>query len=107
MPKISIIIPTYEHGDTLEKCLLSLFSQTFKDYEIIVVNDGSTDNTAEILEKYKDKIKIISQENRGAQVARNNGFKESKCSLAFRDHVFSLKISEFFPFSHLFSTSAK
>jgi len=76
-PKISIIIPTYQHGDTIETCLLSLFNQTFKDFEIIVVNDGSTDNTLEVLEKYKDRIKIINQENRGAPSARNRGFRES------------------------------
>ncbi|MBI5071492.1 glycosyltransferase family 2 protein [Candidatus Falkowbacteria bacterium] len=77
MPKISIIIPTYQHGDAIETCLLSLFNQTFKDFEIIVVNDGSTDNTSEILEKYKDRVKIINQENRGAPAARNRGFRES------------------------------
>lgn len=77
MPKISIIIPTYQHGDTIETCLLSLFNQTFKDFEIIVVNDGSTDNTTEVLEKYKDRAKIINQENLGAPVARNRGFRES------------------------------
>jgi len=76
-PKISIIIPTYQHGDTIETCLLSLFNQTFKDFEIIVVNDGSTDDTLEVLEKYKDRIKIISQENHGAPAARNRGFRES------------------------------
>jgi glycosyltransferase involved in cell wall biosynthesis len=48
-----------------------------KDFEIIVVNDGSADNTAEILLKYKDHIKIINQENRGAPVARNRGFREA------------------------------
>lgn len=88
MPKISVIIPTYEHGDTIEMCLLSLFKQTFKDFEIIVVNDGSTDNTTEILEKYQNlqefdsnkagvRLRIINQENRGAPAARNRGFKES------------------------------
>ena len=74
---ISIIIPTYQHGDTIEACLLSLFGQTHKDYEIIVVNDGSTDNTREVLDKYKDRVKIIHQQNKGAPVARNRGFKES------------------------------
>jgi glycosyltransferase involved in cell wall biosynthesis len=77
MPKISVIIPTYQHRDTIEACLLSLFAQTFRDFEIIVVNDGSTDNTTEVLEKYKDQIKIINQENLGAPAARNRGFKES------------------------------
>lgn len=76
-PKISVIIPTYQHGDTIETCLLSLFNQTFRNFEIIVVNDGSTDNTIEVLEKYKDQIKIINQENRGAPAARNRGFRES------------------------------
>ncbi len=91
MAKISVIIPTYQHGDTIEMCLLSLFNQTFKDFEIIVVNDGSTDNTAQILEKYVDRIcrrissayaeeillRVIHQENRGAPAARNRGFRES------------------------------
>ncbi len=77
MPKISVIIPTYQHGDTIETCLLSFFNQTFKDLEIIVVNDGSTDNTKEILEKYRDRVKIINQENLGAPAARNKGFRES------------------------------
>jgi glycosyltransferase involved in cell wall biosynthesis len=77
MLKISVIIPTYQHGDTIETCLLSLFAQTFRDFEIIVVNDGSTDNTAEVLEKYKDRVKIINQENRGAPSARNRGFREA------------------------------
>jgi len=77
MPKISVIIPSYEHADTIETCLLSLFNQTFRDFEIIVVNDGSTDDTAEVLEKHKDRIKIINQENLGAPAARNRGFKES------------------------------
>lgn len=76
-PKISVIIPTYQHGDTIEACLLSLFNQTLKDFEIIVVNDGSTDNTAEVLEKYKDRIRMINQENLGAPAARNRGFRES------------------------------
>ncbi len=75
--KISVIIPTYEHGDTIETCLLSLLDQTFRDFEIIVVNDGSTDNTVEVLKKYKDRVKIINQENRGAPSARNRGFRES------------------------------
>ena len=78
---ISIIIPAYQHAKEIEHCLKSIFNQTFTDYEIIVVNDGSTDNVLEVLEKYKSvpsrRIKIINQENKGAAAARNRGFKES------------------------------
>jgi glycosyltransferase involved in cell wall biosynthesis len=75
--KISVIIPAYQAEKTIEECLRSIFSQSFQDFEIIVVNDGSTDKTLEILDKYKDKIKILSQENKGAPAARNNGFGKS------------------------------
>jgi len=75
---ISIIIPAYQHRKEIEECLKSIFHQTFKDYEIIVVNDGSTDNILEVLEKYKNKIKIISQENKGAAAARNVGYANSQ-----------------------------
>ena len=63
MPKVSVIIPTYNQAKFLGEAIDSVLAQTFDDYEIIVVNDGSTDNTAEILneykDKYKDRIKII------------------------------------------------
>lgn len=80
---ISIIIPTYNHGKEIVKCLDSVFAQTFQGIEIIIVNDGSTDGTEEILKQYLNKqeiflIKIINQSNQGAPAARNNGFKESK-----------------------------
>lgn len=74
---ISIIIPAYNSAQTLPKCLEHIFNQTYKNIEIIAVNDGSTDNTQKILEKYQDKIKIITQENRGAPAARNRGFEIS------------------------------
>ena len=75
--KISVIIPAYQHSKELPKCFESIFVQTLKPFEIIVVNDGSTDNTAEVLARYKDRIKIINQENNGANAARNRGFDES------------------------------
>jgi glycosyltransferase involved in cell wall biosynthesis len=73
MSQISIVIPVYNAQKTLEPCLQSIFNQTFKDIEIIAVNDGSTDASLEILNKYQDKIKIISQDNQGAPAARNQG----------------------------------
>lgn len=80
-PKISIVVPVYNVEKYLGKCLDSLLNQTIKDYEIICVNDGSTDNSLEILKEYAkrdDRIKIISQENAGLGAARNVGIKAAK-----------------------------
>lgn len=76
MIKYSFIVPVYNTNKYLKKCLDSLIKQTFKDFEIIVVNDGSTDKSLEIIEEYKNKyvnIKLINQNNQGLSVARNNG----------------------------------
>ncbi|MDD5043301.1 MAG: glycosyltransferase family A protein [Patescibacteria group bacterium] len=77
-PKISILIPAYQAGKTISRCLESIFSQTFQDFEVIVVNDGSIDDTLQKLEKYQTRIKIINQQNGGAPKARNRGFQESR-----------------------------
>ena len=76
MPKISVIIPVYNVEKYLAECLTSVVNQTFKDIEIICVNDGSTDNSPKILEEFAQKdsrIKIINQENQGLSAARNTG----------------------------------
>jgi len=78
MSEISVIIPTYQHGDTIAACLDSIFSQTFKDIEVIVVNDGSTDDTDEVVKQYLDKIIYKKISNSGAPKARNTGFELSK-----------------------------
>jgi len=75
--RISIIIPTYNSAQTLPKCLEYIFDQTYKNIEIIIVNDGSIDSTQEILKRYQSKVKIINQKNQGAPSARNRGFRES------------------------------
>ena len=78
MAKISVIIPVYNVEKYLEPCLDSVINQTFKDIEIICVNDGSTDNSRKILEEYKDKdsrIIIVDKENGGLSSARNSGMK--------------------------------
>lgn len=78
MAKVSIIVPVYNVENYLRRCLDSLINQTFKDIEIICVNDGSTDNSREILEEYKNKdsrIIIIDKENGGLSSARNTGLK--------------------------------
>ncbi len=74
---ISVIVPTYQHGKTLVRCIDSILSQTLSPYEIIVVDDGSTDDTEEVLAPYLDRIHYIKQDNQGAPVARNRGFDES------------------------------
>ncbi len=74
--KVSIVVPTYNNEKYLPKCLMSLMQQTLKEIEIIVVNDGSTDRTSEILEEFSKadfRIKIINQQNKKQGAARNNG----------------------------------
>lgn len=81
MVDISVIVPAYNAEKYLKACLESLVNQTKKDIEIIAINDGSKDNTLEILNEYKNKnpnlIKVISQENQGLSVTRNVGIKNS------------------------------
>lgn len=77
---LSIIIPIYNTGDFLHKCISSVLSQTLSDFELILVNDGSTDNSGEILDEYAKKdnrIKVIHKENQGVSAARNDGIKEA------------------------------
>ena len=77
MNKVSIIIPTYNRFSFLTEATESIFLQTYTDYELIVVDDGSTDETSQIQELYPGKLKYILQENRGASAARNRGIRES------------------------------
>ena len=71
--KVSVIVPAYNASNYIEKCIDSLLAQTLKGIEIIVINDGSTDDTLKKLSKYEDKIKVVTQENRGVASARNKG----------------------------------
>lgn len=74
MPEISVVIPCFNQGKYIAECLESVLSQTFNDYEIIIVNDGSTDNSLDIIEKYRGKhknIRLINQSNKGVVAAKN------------------------------------
>ena len=74
--KVSIIVPVYNVEMYIEECILSLCNQTLKEMEIIIVNDGTKDNSMEVIKKFDDnRIKIISQENSGLSAARNAGIK--------------------------------
>lgn len=71
--KVSVIIPTYNREKTIKRCIDSVVNQSMPPYEIIVVDDGSTDKTLKILNEHFKDIKIIKQNHQGAQVARNAG----------------------------------
>lgn len=80
-PKFSIIVPAYNIQDYISPCLFSLVNQTFKEIEIIVVNDGSKDDTLSILsafEKFDKRVKIIDRENKGLGATRNEAVKFAK-----------------------------
>lgn len=83
---VSVIIPTYNRSSSVCESIESALGQTHPDCEVIVVDDGSTDDTAEILAGYGDRIRFVRQENAGPSAARNRGFAESKGGIiAFLD----------------------
>jgi len=87
-PEVSIIIPTYNREKTIARAVKSVLNQTFEDFELIIVDDGSTDKTEEIVLNFKDRrLKYIKQkENNGANFCRNRGIELSKGKyLAFQD----------------------
>lgn len=82
--KVSVIIPTYNGAHKISNILQALTQQTFTDFETIVVIDGSTDNTQEVIESFKNKLphlKVIVQENKGRGAVRNRGAKEANGDL--------------------------
>jgi glycosyltransferase involved in cell wall biosynthesis len=85
-PAVSIIIPAYNRARYVAEAMESVFAQTFKDYEVLVVDDGSTDNTQTALEPYMGRIRYVRQENRGVAAARNRGIREAQGEfIAFLD----------------------
>ena len=87
MPQITAILPTWNRAEWLEKSIQSVLDQTFGDFELVVVDDASTDSTAEIIERYSGKIRtIVFSENRGVSAARNAAIKKSDSEwIAFLD----------------------
>lgn len=81
MPKVSVIIPVYNAEKYLTQCLDSVVNQTFKDFEVVCVNDGSKDNSSHILYHYAFKypnVRVFNQKNQGSAVARNTGMEMAK-----------------------------
>ena len=84
---ISIVLPSFNRAQVLSKAVESILRQTYKDFELIIVDDGSTDNTADVVKNFNDdRIVYVRQENAGACVARNNGIEHSRGEyIAFQD----------------------
>src|SRR5262245_46961170 len=88
MPKVSVIIPTHNRADFLRDAIFSVLNQTFQDFEIIVVDDASTDNTSEVIGAFNDeRIRYLRHDtNKGGSAARNTGILNSQCDyIAFLD----------------------
>ena len=77
-PKVSVIVPTYNRADRLEETLRSIISQTYKDFELIVVDDGSTDNTPKVMQSFPGAQYLAMEKNSGVSKARNLGLACAK-----------------------------
>ena len=75
--RVSVIIPTYNRGWIIKEAIDSVLSQDYRDFELIVVDDGSTDNTDDILNSYREDIIVFRQKNQGVSAARNRGLAEA------------------------------
>ena len=93
---ISLIVPVYNSAGFLDKCINSIVSQSYRNIEIILVNDGSVDNSGEICDKWSlcdERIKVIHQSNLGVAAARNRGISSSSGDyLMFLDSDDSLSL---------------
>lgn len=83
----SVVIPLYNKENQIKKTLESVLNQTFKDFEVVIVNDGSKDKSVEVVQSFDDpRIRLITQENAGVSAARNRGIQEAKNKwIAFLD----------------------
>lgn len=115
--KFSVILPVYNKANTIVQALDSIYAQTVKDFEIIIVNDGSKDNLLDVLSSYRNPVTLINQENQGVSVARNTGIKAASgdylCFLDADDMWFSnhletlVNLKEKYPTIEYFATCHK
>jgi glycosyltransferase involved in cell wall biosynthesis len=86
IPRVSVIIPTFNRAHCVAGSIESVLAQTFQELEVIVVDDGSTDDTTAILERFGQRIRVIRQDNRGVSAARNAGIRVARATwIAFQD----------------------
>src|SRR2546430_12880156 len=86
MSLVSVIVPTYNRRETIQAAIASVQRQTFTDWELIVVDDGSTDDTAALIEGSDPRLVLIRQKNQGVNAARNNGMLSARGQyIAFLD----------------------
>lgn len=116
IPEVSVVIPLFNKGPYIARALNSVLAQTFTDFEVILVDDGSTDDGVEIIKGFNDpRIHLFQQENQGVSAARNRGIKEAQSDLvAFLDaddewssaHLdIIIKLRTLFPEAGLFTTA--
>src|SRR5437870_3978845 len=87
MPRVSVVIPLYNSVDYIGEAIESAVAQTFRDFELIVVDDGSTDGSASVVRGFGDAVRYVYQTNAGVSVAMNHGMALSKGELiAFLDN---------------------
>ena len=77
-PLVSVILPTYNRAWALKTAIDSVLFQNYPNIELIVIDDGSRDNTKELLKDYKNQIRVLTQENAGVSAARNRGIEKSR-----------------------------
>jgi glycosyltransferase involved in cell wall biosynthesis len=86
IPRVSVIIPSFNRAHCIVASVESVLAQTFQDLEVIVVDDGSTDDTQEVLARFGNRIRVIRQENGGVSAARNAGIRAARAEwIAFQD----------------------
>jgi len=86
-PLVTVVVPTYQGANFVRQTLDSVLAQTFKDFELVVCDDGSTDETLAILGSYGDRLRLVKQKNRGVAAARNRAAQSARGEfLAFLDH---------------------
>jgi GT2 family glycosyltransferase len=85
-PLVSVVIPTYNRAGIISQTIDNVFQQTYRNFELIVVDDGSTDDTQATLRRYGDRIRVVTQANSGPAVARNRGVEAARGEIiAFQD----------------------